>query len=417
MIILMKLLTLALALLTAPAFAGEKIVTFDAAMDAPARALFVEGRGGRVIRDFAFINAALAEFPGDVKNQDISRAPGVASAEDDRVIYWLASEEPLSLEAARERAGALLAGEPGAASPPSVSTPAAPISPVYITTTGVDGRTERLPWSTVRMGALKAWSVAKGAGARVAVLDSGVQCSHPDLSPNCGQGYNVLEPGTPPDDDRGHGTHVAGIIAGALNWSGMAGMAPEATILPVKVLDNTGSGKVSQVIEGIEWAVRQKADIINLSLGAPEYSAAQGKAVKAARKAGILVVCAAGNFGGDVGYPAAFEDSVAVTAVDFSNKLADFSCRGPAADFAAPGVRIYSSYPDKSFLLANGTSQAAPHVSGVAALAVSLGVKGEAALRAALIKASVSLGLPREQQGAGVPVASLLVSNILSGQH
>ena len=396
-----------------PALAGDKIIVFDPEVAPEAQARLVEGRGGRIIQEYPFINATLARFPDDVRTAELSRAPGVASAEDDAEIYWLASERPLALEAAQAQIVELL--ETAKAAPPAASTQPV-ISPVYITSTAVDGKFERLPWSVVKLGATKVWGVTKGAGARVAVLDSGVECTHPDLAPNCVPGYNVLEPGTPPHDATGHGTHVAGIIAGALNWSGMAGLAPEASILPVKVLNSSGTGKVSQIIEGIRWAVGQKADIINLSLGSPQYSEAQAKAVKAARKAGILVVCAAGNFAGDIGYPAAFEDSVAVTAIDYSNKFAPFSCRGPETDFTAPGVRIYSSYPERSFYLANGTSQAAPHVSGAAALAVSLGVKGEAALREALKKASFDLGLPPEQQGAGVPIITRLVSDILAAK-
>jgi subtilisin family serine protease len=406
------LLPLALAL---PAAAGEKIITFADGLGPADRALIVESRGGKILKDFPFINGVLASFPDGAKAADLARARGVESAEDDLEINWLASESPQALETAQAALTELLNGARGPARPAEAAAPA-PISPVYITTANADGKTERLPWSLVRLGAMKAWPYTKGRGARVAVLDGGVQCSHPDLAPNCAPGYNVLAPGTPPDDEKGHGTHVAGIIAGALNWSGMAGLAPEATIVPVKVLNSSGNGKVSQIIEGMEWAVGQKVDVINMSLGAPGYIEAQAKAVKAARKAGVLVVCAAGNFAGEIGYPAGYEDSVAVTALDFSNKLASFSCSGPAADFTAPGVRIYSSFPVNSFYLADGTSQAAPHISAVAALAVGLGIKGEPALRAALIKASVSVGLPQEQQGAGVPLPARLVEQALSGK-
>ena len=409
----MKTALLTFLLLAAgPACAGQKIITFEGDVTLAAQARLVQGRGGRIVREFPFINGVLAEFPEDVKTADISRAPGVDSAEDDREIYWLASEQPSLLQAAQAEAAALLRGEAAGTQPPQAP---APISPVYITTANAEGKTERLPWSSVRMGAPKAWGYTKGKGARVAVLDGGVECTHPDLAANCAPGYNVFAPGTLPEDGTGHGTHVAGIIAGALNWSGMAGLAPEATIIPVKVLNSSGTGKVSQIIAGMEWAVNQKVDIMNMSLGAPDYIAAQAKAVKAARKAGVLVVCAAGNFAGDVGFPAGYEDSVAVTAIDYSNKLAKFSCSGPATDFAAPGVRIYSSYPVNSFLLADGTSQAAPHVSAVAALAVGLGIKGEAALRAALVKASVNIGLPPEQQGAGVPLPAKLVEQFQPG--
>ncbi len=398
------------------AFAAQKIVTFDAAMSPAERARIIESRGGSVVKEFSFINAVLADFPDGRRAADIGRAPGVAAAEDDEEIYWLGSEESSFAEVAALSARDIRDGEPQPVQPPAVSTPPAPVAPVYFSTVNIEGKIDHMPWSVYRMQVPQVWDRTTGKGARVAVLDSGVDCAHPDLAPNCAPGYNVFNPGAAPVDDQGHGTHVAGIIAGSRNWSGMVGVAPEATILPVKVMNSSGTGKVSDVIDGIAWAVKQKADIINMSLGAPKLSEAQGKAVKAATEAGILVVCSAGNKGGAVGYPAAFEDSVAVAALDYANKITDFSCRGPEIDFIAPGVRIYSAAPGGSFALKQGTSQAAPHISGLAALAVSLGVKGPAALRAALAKASFNLGLPPEQQGAGVPVAAFLVKNILADQ-
>lgn len=398
------------------AFAAQKIITFDASLDSAAQARLIGSRGGTVVKEFNFINAVLADFPDSKRAADISRAPGVAAAEDDEEIYWLNSEELSFAEAAALSAGELRDGAAQPAQPPAVSTPTAPVAPVYFSTANAEGKIDHMPWSVSRMQVPQVWARTTGKGARVAVLDSGVDCTHPDLAPNCTFGYNVFAPGTVPADDQGHGTHVAGIIAGAHNGSGMVGVAPDATILPVKVMNSSGTGKVSDIIDGIGWAIQQKADIINMSIGAAKLSEAQGKAVKAAKEAGILVVCAAGNSSGAVLYPAAFEDSVAVAALDYSNKITDFSCRGPEVDFIAPGVRIYSAAPGGSFALKQGTSQATPHISGLAALAVSLGVKGPDALKAALVRASFNLGLPPEQQGAGVPVASRLVNNILAAQ-
>jgi len=400
----------------APAFAAQQIITFDAAYGPAARKRLVESRGGRIVKEFPFINAVLADLPEDQRAADIRRAPGVTGAEEDLEIYWLASEEePMSLETAQTLALNILEGEPPAVTPPVVSTPVAPPQPpVYVSTANPEGKADHMSWGVARMRGPQAWAVTKGKGARIAVLDTGVDCNHPDLAPNCAPGYNTFDPGSIPADDKGHGTHVAGIIAGALNWKGVVGMAPEAAIIPVKVLNSSGSGKVSQIIDGMGWAVSNRVDIINMSLGSSKYSEAQGKAVKAARDAGILVVCAAGNDGGPVNYPAAYEDSVAVTSLDFSNKLAASSSRGPEADFTAPGVKIFSAAPNGGYALMSGTSQATPHISGLAALAVSLGVRGPDALRAALVKASVNLGLPPEQQGSGVPVAQRLVENITS---
>lgn len=411
------LLPLSALLSAGQVFAAQKIVTFDPGTGPAEQSGIVESRGGRVLKEFSFINGVLADFPDSRRAAEISRAPGVSSSEDDEDIYMLDRAELSFAEAAALSARDIREGEPLPVQPPAVSTPPAPVAPPYLSTANAEGKIDRVPWSASRLQLPQAWAATMGKGARVAVLDSGVDCSHPDLAPNCAGGYNAFNPKAAPDDDHGHGTHVAGIIAGARNGSGMAGMAPGATILPVKVLNSSGSSKTSDVLSGLDWTTRQKPHIINMSLGMSKYSEALGKAVKAARKAGILVVCAAGNDSGPVNYPAAFEDVVAVTSMDFANKIAKSSSRGPEIDFTAPGVRIYSAFPGGSFKLMSGTSQAAPHVSGLAALAVSLGVKGPVALRAALTKASYNIGLPPEEQGAGVPVASFLVNNILSAPH
>lgn len=398
------------------AFAAQKIIIFDDGLDFASQARLIESRGGRVVKEFSFINAVLADFPDSRKAAEISRVPGVNSSEDDEDIYMFDRTGLSFAESAALSARDIREGEPLPVQPPAVSTPPAPVAPPYISTANAEGKMDRLPWSAGSLQVFQAWAKTTGKGARVAVLDSGVDCAHPDLAPNCAKGYNAFDPKAAPDDDNGHGTHVAGIIAGARNGSGMAGMAPDATILPVKVLNSSGSSKTSDVLSGLAWTTRQKPDIINMSLGMAKYSEALDKAVKAARKAGILVVCAAGNDGGPVKYPAAYEDSVAVTAMDFSNLITAFSSRGPETDFIAPGARIYSASPGGSFKLSSGTSQAAPHISGLAALAVSLGVKGPEALRAALVKASYNVGLTPGEQGAGAPIASRLVNNILSAQ-
>ncbi len=400
-----KLIAACLLFCAGPLAAGQKIITFEPSLPPEARARAVESRGGRIVKEFRLIDGVLADFPDGLKAANIARAPGVASAEDDEEVYWLASEALADLEGA--------AGAAPAAPAPAVSTQA-PVAPVYISTFGPEGKADHMSWGVAKMRAPQAWAAARGAGARVAVLDTGVDCVHPDLAGACLPGHNSLNPRLPPSDDGGHGTHVAAVIAGRLNWSGAVGMAPEASLLPVKVLNSSGTGKVSEVIDGIEWAVANRADIINMSLGSAKFYESQAKAVKAARDAGVTVICAAGNSGGAVAYPAAYDGALAVSAIDYGNQLAPFSCRGPEIDFAAPGVKIYSAFPGGSFRLLSGTSQAAPHVSGLAALAVGLGVKGPDAVEKALARASVNIGLPAYYEGYGVPVASRLVDQLLA---
>jgi subtilisin len=241
-----------------------------------------------------------------------------------------------------------------------------------------------------------------GAGVKVAVIDTGIDCGHQDLAGGCVYGANFVN-GLQPFDDGGHGTHVAGIIAARQNGVGVIGVAPEATVYAVKVLNSTGSGSWSSVAMGIDWAVANGMHVINMSLGATTGSQAVADAVARAEAAGVLVVASAGNSGccNTVGYPAAYDGVLAVAAVDSIEWRADFSSTGPQLDIAAPGVGVRSSVPSGSCSLCDpsgyawlsGTSMAAPHVAGVGALLRS---RGWSAMEAAslMTTTAVDLGAP-----------------------
>jgi subtilisin len=221
-----------------------------------------------------------------------------------------------------------------------------------------------------------------GAGVNVAVLDTGVDCSHPDLAGGCLNGPNYASAG-PSLDGHGHGTHVSGIVGARANGVGTIGVAPEATIYAVKVLADNGSGALSWVAAGIDWAVANNIQVINMSLSASSGSLVLADAVAGAQAAGVLVVSAAGNSGccGTVGYPAKYAGSMAVGAVDANDAIASFSSTGPEVDIAAPGVAVRAPVPTGSctlcdpsgYRLLNGTSMATPHVAGVGALLMSRG--------------------------------------------
>jgi len=241
-----------------------------------------------------------------------------------------------------------------------------------------------------------------GAGIKVAVIDTGIDCGHQDLAGGCVYGANFAN-AAQPFDDNGHGTHVGGIIAARQNGVGVVGVAPEATVYAVKVLDGAGSGSWSSVAMGIDWAVKNGMHVINMSLGATTGSQAVADAVERAEAAGVLVVASAGNSGccNSVGYPAAYDGVLAVAAVDSLEMRAAFSSTGPQVDIAAPGVGIRSSVPTGScslcdpsgYLWLNGTSMAAPHVAGVGALLRS---RGWSAMEAAslMTTTAVDLGAP-----------------------
>lgn len=217
----------------------------------------------------------------------------------------------------------------------------------------------------------RAWNRVKDARSQViAVVDTGVDARHPDLSRRLVSGYNVLNPGTAPVDDNGHGTMVSGIAAAQTNnGEGIAGAAWNGRVMPIKVLDQDGNGTDWDIAEGIRVAADRGARVINLSLGGPAHSDMLREAVQYARKKGALVVAAAGNTSGnDRNYPAAYPEALAVGATDHSASLAWFSTWGNWIDVAAPGFNVVATYPGNRYVIDSGTSFAAPLVSGIASL-------------------------------------------------
>lgn len=237
-------------------------------------------------------------------------------------------------------------------------------------------------WGVKRIGAgVVHDSGNKGAGVEVAVLDTGIDWDHPDLDGNIKGGINYVGKGRRVnlgawDDDNGHGTHVAGIIAAEDNDIGVVGVAPEASLSAVKVLDKNGSGYVSDIIAGLDWCVAENKDVANMSLGADSHVQAFQDACDEASEAGLLLVAAAGNDGSSVDYPAAYDSVIAVSATDISDGIASFSDYGSEVELSAPGVSIYSTYMGGGYATGSGTSMAAPHVAGTAALVIAANIVG-----------------------------------------
>ncbi|MBI4385577.1 S8 family peptidase [Candidatus Parcubacteria bacterium] len=234
---------------------------------------------------------------------------------------------------------------------------------------GVSTQAQTLPWGIDRVDAELVWPTGNTANPiKVGIIDTGISLAHPDLSANIKGGYNAIRPWKNADDDNGHGSHVAGIVAAVNDSTGVVGAAHQADLYAIKVLNASGSGYLSDVIEGIDWAILQKLQVINMSLGTSSNVASLHEAVVRARQAGLVEVAAAGNNGGAVIYPAAYPEVIAVGATDQQNAVASWSSRGPELDLAAPGVNIYSTYKGKSYTTLSGTSMASPHVAGAAAL-------------------------------------------------
>ncbi|MCM3666950.1 S8 family peptidase [Mesobacillus subterraneus] len=277
---------------------------------------------------------------------------------------------------------------------------------------------KEIPKGVELIQAPKLWHETKGKGIKVAVLDTGCETAHPDLKDRIIGGRNFT------DDDRsnpdiytdynGHGTHVAGTIAAQENEAGVIGVAPEAGLLIVKVLNKAGSGKYDWIIKGIHYAIEQKADIISMSLGGPADVPELHEAIKTAVNNNILVVCAAGNEGdgddstNEFAYPGAYNEVISVGAINLERGSSEFTNSHNEIDLVAPGEGITSTYLNGKYATLSGTSMAAPHVSGALALIKTYSnlhfdrVLSEPELYAQLIKRTVPLGNSPKLEGNGL---------------
>lgn len=256
------------------------------------------------------------------------------------------------------------------------------------------------PWGVARIGADKVHAGGNtGVGVKVAIIDTGINYTHPDLDANFGTllGHDFVNDDADPMDDNGHGTHCAGVVAAEDNGEGVVGVAPGAELYAVKVLGADGYGSSSYVIAGIEWSVENEMDIISMSLGGGSYLESMEAACDIANAAGVVIVASAGNSGnppgrGDnVDYPAKHSSVIAVTATDSSDERARWSSTGPDAELAAPGVSILSTY-SSGYATMSGTSMACPHVAGTAALVMAAGITDNAAVRVCLQSTVDDLG-------------------------
>jgi len=275
-----------------------------------------------------------------------------------------------------------------------------------------------------------AWARTRGADVVVAVIDTGVLGTSrgrfkqaPDLAQTSFvPGYDFVDDDDRPDDEHGHGTHVAGTIAQSTNNGlGVAGVAPAAAIMPIRVLDRRGAGRWGSVAAGIRWAADNGADVINLSLGGGTPSSSIRNAISHAHRKGVVVVAAAGNTGrGRVQYPAAHRFAIAVGAVRYDETLSFYSSYGRHLDVVAPGgdLRVDQNgdgLPDgviqntmvrgnparHDYIGYQGTSMAAPHVAGVAALLRASGVRDPDAVER-LLKSSAKTKSDTRRYGAGL---------------
>ncbi|SFB21583.1 major intracellular serine protease [Lentibacillus halodurans] len=295
----------------------------------------------------------------------------------------------------------------------------------------VEDTAAEIPQGVQMIQAPDVWEQSdEGSGNVIAVIDTGCDTNHPDLEGQIIDGKNFTNDYNSDEnnyeDNNGHGTHVAGTAAAAAGEEGIAGVAPNAKLLIVKVLDGNGSGEYQWIIDGINYATDwegpngEKVRAISMSLGGPEDIPELYEAVKRAIDSGIPVVCAAGNQGDDrpetdeYAFPGAYNEVLQVGAINFDREIAPFSNTNNEIDVVAPGVEILSTYTDQKYARLSGTSMATPHVSGALALVISIAEEQfdrkltEAELYAQLVKRTVPLGYPKSAEGNGLIALDIL---------
>ncbi len=290
-------------------------------------------RGGKRKHTFNIIPAIAAEV-SDSEVINLSKDPNVASVEIDELVYIRAVQE-------------------------------------YTNT-----------WGVLHIGSDSAHASGQtGKTIKVAVLDTGIDYNNTDLNLNYAGGFNFVNGTADPLDDNGHGTHIAGTIAAIKNNVGVVGVAPDVKIYALKVLDAQGKGYTSDIIAALQWSANNGIQIINSSYGTPTNPGTGLQSAFAALEAkGIINVASAGNSGTCLGdtntteYPAMYSSVIAVAAIDSSNARPCFSATGNKIELSAPGVNINSTKLGGGNILYNGTSMAAPHVTGVAALLMGMNI-------------------------------------------
>lgn len=294
---------------------------------------------------------------------------------------------------------------------------------IPFTVQSVKEKPDERPYGINQIKAPEIWDQAeRGKGVVIAILDTGIDTTHPDLKDRIIDGRNFTLEGRFNDitDRNGHGTHVAGTIAGSENGEGVVGVAPEADLLICKVLDRHGSGSYRSITQAIRWATRwrgpngERVRIINMSLGGPSPDEKQYDAILQACGEGILVCVASGNEGDsdessmEFGWPAGYNECITVSASDEEKKLAPFSNNSKEVDVMAPGVDVLSTYPVGKYAVLSGTSMATPHVAGALALIINIGEKyfdrtlTESELYALLVESCCSLGYRPSSEGHGI---------------
>jgi subtilisin family serine protease len=326
--------------ISAPSVPGQFVVKFRPGLAASSRAQIARSAGATIASRIKALDVDVLAFPATVLSKKGAEATLNALKQNPNVIY----AEPNYIYKAD-----FTPNDPGYAQ----------------------------QWAWPKIQAPQAWDVTQGSSsAIIAVVDTGISLNHPDLDGKIVAGYDFVDNDTTPMDGNGHGSHVSGTAAAETNnATGGAGLCPGCSLMPVRVLDNNGSGTLTNVANGIIWAADHGAKVINMSLGGSAGSTTLQNAVDYAWNKGVFLSCAAGNSNTSApSYPAYYTNCFAVASTNSSDARSSFSNYGNWVEVAAPGEGIYSTWLNGGYNTISGTSMATPHVSGLAGLLASQGL-------------------------------------------
>jgi subtilisin family serine protease len=373
----------------------RRIVSVDSPEQMPSLREALALSGGRIIKELPLVNGYLCEFSGDA-------AIDLAVRDEE---FKINIEEDLEFKLCVNTNYSFWPQFISLFWPllPYPQTPQkSPIPPK----TAVPKKTlqdgQLADWGLKRIGAPLVWDKLKERRIRVGILDTGINTKHPEIKANIIEGISTIDDIPSYEDDYGHGTHIAGTIMG---------INPYVDIYVVKAFNKSGKGKLADIIEGIDWLIRRQVNVINMSFSTSESNSTFVRVIQAAYSRGIVLVAAAGNDAGPVNYPAKYLEVVAVSATDYQDRIAKFSCYGPEIDFCAPGVDIRSVWLNSGYAVKSGTSFAAPHITGAVADVLNYyGSMTPQQVSALMSESTTELsGLNSEQQGAGMIDLSRLI--------
>ena len=334
---------------------ARKIVVFTEGLNEPAKDALLKNFGATIIKKLPLVNGK-AVWLSPKAEKALANQVGVLRVDNDDVVFAL---------------GRPTCNYNGKCEPELGENPSCTDCKNEEEEPVPEQPTQEMAWGVERIDADSVWDTNTGQGIKVAIIDSGIDVDHPDLMDNIKGGCNTVDPRKSWDDDYGHGTHVAGIVAALDNIIGVVGVAPEAHLYAVKVLNRRGIGFASDIIDGLQWCIDNGIQVANMSIGSSGNAESYHDAIIAARNEGITIVAAAGNNGeydGSIVWPARWEETIAVSATNESDGLAYFSSYGEEVDLAAPGQNINSTCKDGYYCIRSGTSMATPHIAGTVAL-------------------------------------------------